>query len=66
MDYNKTSAGVVKPSSFWSLFGIAAEGSLYIEQMDVVTAFLYGFLDEDIFLNQPEGYVIDAALVCHP
>ena len=33
--------------------------------MDVVTAFLYGFLDEDIFVNQPEGYMINAALVCH-
>ena len=65
VDYNKTWAGVVKPSSFRSLFEIAAKRSLYMEQMDVVTAFLYGFLDEDIFVNQPEGYVIDAALVCH-
>lgn len=65
VDYKKTWAGVIKPSSFQSLFGIAAERSLYMEQMDVVTAFFYGFLDEDIFVNQPEGYVIDAALVCH-
>ncbi len=36
-----------------------------MEQIDVVTASLYGFLDEDIFVNQPEGYVIDAVLVCH-
>ena len=36
-----------------------------MEQMDVVTAFLYGFLDEDILVNQPEGYVIDTVLVCH-
>ena len=27
--------------------------------------FFYSFLDEDIFVNQPEGYIIDAALVCH-
>ena len=33
--------------------------------MDVVTVFFYNFLDENIFVNQPEGYVIDAALVCH-
>lgn len=32
--------------------------------MDVITTFVYGFLYEDIFVNQPEGYVIDAALVC--
>ena len=65
VDYNKTGAWVVKPSSFQSLFWIAAECGLYIEKMDVVTAFLYGSLDEDIFVNQPERYVIDAALVCH-
>ena len=65
VDYNKTWAGVVKPSLYWSLFAIAAERGLHMEQMDVVTAFLYGFLDEDIFVNQPEGYVIDAAVVCH-
>ncbi len=63
--YNKAWAGVVKPSLFRSLFGIAAERGLYMEQMNVVTAFLYGFLDEDIFVSQPEGYMIDAALVCH-
>ena len=65
VDYNKTWAGVVKPSSFRLLFAIVAEQGLHIEQMDVVTAFFYSFLNEDIFVNQPEGYVIDAALVCH-
>lgn len=55
----------MKPSLFRSLFGIAVEYGLYMEQMDIVTAFFYGFLDEDIFVNQIEGYVIDVALVCH-
>ena len=45
VDYNKTWAGVVKPSSFHSLFAIAAERGLHMEQMDVVTAFIYGFLN---------------------
>ena len=36
-----------------------------MEQIDVVMAFLYGFLDKDIFVNQLEGYVIDATVVCH-
>ncbi len=33
--------------------------------MDVVTAFFYGFWDENIFVNQPEGYLIDTVLVYH-
>ncbi len=55
----------MKSSLFRSFFKIAEERSLYMEQIDVVMAFLYGFLDENIFINEPEGYVIDAALVCH-
>lgn len=36
-----------------------------MEQMDVITAFFYGFLEEDIFVNQRERSVIDAALIYH-
>ena len=65
VNYNKIWAGVIKPSSFRSLFAIAAKQGLYMEQIDVVTAFFYGFLDKDIFVNQLEGYMIDAIVVCH-
>ena len=51
LDYNKTWAGVVKPSLFWSLFAIAAERDLHMEQIDIRMAFLYAFLDRDIFVN---------------
>jgi hypothetical protein len=35
--------------------------------MDVVTAFLNGTFDEDIYMEQPEGYVVPGKenLVCH-
>ena len=32
--------------------------------MDVVTAFLYGFLDEVIYVNQPDSFIRDPTLVC--
>jgi hypothetical protein len=32
--------------------------------MDVQTAFLYRDLDEDIYMDQPEGYCEDPQLVC--
>ncbi|CAB3995163.1 Hypothetical predicted protein [Paramuricea clavata] len=40
---------------------------MFIHQMDVVTAFLNGTLDEDIYMEQPEGYVVPGKenLVCH-
>ena len=31
---------------------------LEIEQMDVKTTFLYGDLEEEIYMKQPEGFVV--------
>ena len=64
IDYNETWSGVVKSATFRMMFGIAATRDLHIEQMDVVTAFLYGFLDELVYVEQPHGFVIDPGLVC--
>jgi hypothetical protein len=41
--------------SYKALFAIAAALNLKIEQIDVKTAFLYGSVQEDIFVEQPHG-----------
>lgn len=64
IDYYATCAGVVKPASFRILFAIAAAKSLRILQLDIVTAFLYGLLDEEIYVKQPDGFIKDQSLVC--
>lgn len=56
LDYNETFASVVKPMSYKLLFALAAAYDLEIEQMDVKTAFLYGEMDVDIYLEQAEGF----------
>ncbi len=33
--------------------GVSAKSGYRIRQMDVITAFLYGFLDEEICIMQP-------------
>ncbi|XP_027072047.2 6,7,8-trihydroxycoumarin synthase-like [Coffea arabica] len=42
-------------SSIRVVFGIAAGLNLEIEQLDVKTAFLHGDLEEEIYMEQPEG-----------
>ena len=39
------------------LIAVAAIHDLKIHQMDVITAFLNGDLDEEIYMDQPDGFV---------
>ena len=65
IDYNETFAAVVKPMSYKSLFALAAAKDWEIEQMDVKTAFLYGSVGEDIYVEQPDGFIAsDSTKVC--
>jgi hypothetical protein len=41
------------------LLSLAASHGLLVHQMDVQTAFLNGELDEEIYMNQQDGFVVD-------
>ena len=56
IDYKETFAPVVKFASIRIILAIAAVEDLEVHQMDVKTAFLYGDIDEEIYMEQPEGY----------
>jgi hypothetical protein len=67
IDYLDTYAPVVKLTSIRILLAIAAIYGLEIHQMDVVTAFLAGELEEEIYMEQPEGFRVrtdEEDLVC--
>jgi len=66
IDYNDVFSPVVKHSSIRTLLSIIAMHDYELEQLDVKTAFLHGELEEDIYMNQPEGFVIPGKenLVC--
>ena len=57
VDYEETYAPVVKLCTLRTFLAIVAHKSLHCDQMDVKTAFLYGDLDQDIYMEQPEGFV---------
>ena len=57
IDYDETFSPVVRFSSIRTLLAFAISRGMHIHQMDVVTAFLNGELDEEIYMQQPEGYV---------
>jgi hypothetical protein len=55
VDYKETFAPVMKYQSLRTLMAIANEENMHVHQMDVKTAFLNGDLDEDVYMEQPEG-----------
>ncbi|CAM8905846.1 unnamed protein product [Rhodiola kirilowii] len=50
-----------------TVLGLVAKENLYLQQMDVKTAFLHGDLDEEIYMKQPEGFEVNGKekLVCN-
>lgn len=51
MDFDQTFAVVVKPMIFHIFFTIAVYYDLDIDQMDIKTAFLYGLIDQLIYVK---------------
>ncbi|KAG8485491.1 hypothetical protein CXB51_021304 [Gossypium anomalum] len=58
VDFTDVVSPVVKHSSIRALLGIVAMHDLELEQLDVKTAFLHGELEEDIYMQQPEGFTV--------
>lgn len=64
IDYEETYAPVVRYTTIRLLMAIAMQQGLKIHQMDAVTAFLQGDLDEEIYLEQPDGFSDGSNRVC--
>ena len=57
MEFDEIFSPVVKMTSIRTVLSIAASMNLEVEQLDVKTAFLHGDLEEEIYMQQPEGFV---------
>ena len=66
IDYMETFSPVVKTNSIKVLLALATQYDLEIHQLDVKTAFLNGYIEEDIYMTIPEGFSLpsNSDLVC--
>jgi hypothetical protein len=65
IDYNETFSPIAKMNSIRLFLALVASHKWEVHQMDVKSAFLHGDLQEEIYMEQPPGYVQnDSSLVC--
>jgi hypothetical protein len=61
IDYEETYSPVMDAITFRFLISLVVTENLDMRLMDVVTAYLYGSLDNDIYMKIPEGYKMPEA-----
>ena len=57
VDFTDTFAPVVKPGTIRAVLQLAVSRAWPVHQLDVSNAFLHGHLDEQVFCQQPTGFV---------
>ncbi|KAG8489717.1 hypothetical protein CXB51_017702 [Gossypium anomalum] len=58
VDFEETFAPVARLDTIKLLFSLAAQKKWQIHQLDVKSAFLNGFLKEEIYIEQPDGFQV--------
>jgi hypothetical protein len=58
IDFDETYAAVVSHDTLRALFSVIASQDLEMHQSDVRNAFLQPCLEEEIYMEQPEGFII--------
>jgi hypothetical protein len=56
VDFDEIFSRVVKLSTLRFLLGVVAHEDLELLQLDVKTTFLHGDLNEEIYMEQPQGF----------
>ncbi|GKA23918.1 disease resistance CC-NBS-LRR class family protein [Tanacetum coccineum] len=66
IDYEETYSPVMDAITFSNLISLAVSKNLETRLMDDVTAYLYGSIDNDIYMKVPEGFKIPDSLGSKP
>jgi hypothetical protein len=61
IDYEETFAPVARYTSIRTIIALAASMGWRLHQMDVKTTFLTGEIEEEVYIEQPDGFVIHAS-----
>eukprot|EP00253_Pinus_taeda_P003640 PITA_03640 len=66
IDFDEIFFPVVKMTSTRTILSLVAAEDLHLKQLDVKTTFLHGDLEEEIYMQQPQGYEVKGKdkLVC--
>jgi Reverse transcriptase (RNA-dependent DNA polymerase) len=64
IDYEETFAPTAGKSTIRVFLALVAATGMHLHQMDVTTAFLYGYVDKEIYMRQPPGHGDGTNRVC--
>ena len=59
IDYEETFTRVVRYSSIRTIISLAAEMGWCVHQMDIKTALLNRVIEEEVYIEQPEGFDVE-------
>jgi hypothetical protein len=66
LDYNESFAPTFRPATLCIIMAMSAVEDLELRSVDITAAFINGDLEEEIYMNQPEGFHIGSpSKVCH-
>ena len=59
IDYEETFSPVARYTSFRTIIALATKMKWKLHQMDVKTTFLNGVIEEELYIEQPQGFEVE-------
>jgi hypothetical protein len=56
IDYDDTLSAIVKAATIWLVLSLVVSRNWYLRELDVQNTFLYGVLEEEVYMRQLSGY----------